>query len=145
METLNFAGIIGGPHELIAPASPQALTASWVDLGSVLFVKGACIAVLWVQLDINDSINARVRALARRESGAGALEYTLPIRTIEASVVKVRPAYFEFDTDADQNMLLVAELDGAVPYVQYQVQAGVVGSTAGQIDSAYVTTSLRSI
>jgi len=143
MASLNFAGLIGGPEELVAAASPQALTNAWVDLGDELYVGGACVVGLWANLDINDSVNARVRVLAKHAS-AGADEYVLPIRTVGASAILVEDEYVEFNTDADQKMLLSWNLDGCVPYVQFQVMAGTVGVSAGQIDSAYATTAMRS-
>ena len=139
MANLEKPGIIGGPQSLLAAA--QNLTAAWADLGAELTVTGARAIALWVTLDINDSINARVRLLVKWESG-GADEYTLPIRTVGAAVVQVEAEYVEFNVDADQQMILSWDLDGLVFYAQFQVQAGVVGAAAGQIDAAYVTTGL---
>ena len=144
MATLSFDGIIGGPHELLAAASPQNLTAAWADLGAELSVWGASSIALWVNLDINNSVNARVRLLAKHTS-AGTDEYVLPIRTVGASAVLVEDEYIEFNVDADQKMALSWDLNGLVPYVQFQVMAEVAGTTPGQIDSAFVTTALRSV
>jgi len=139
MASLEKPGIIGGPQALLAAA--QDLTAAWADLGAELTVTGARTIALWTTLDINDSINARVRLLVKWEN-AGADEYVLPIRTVGASAVLVEDEYIEFNVDADQQMILSWDLDGLVFYAQFQVQAGVVGATAGQIDAAYVTTGL---
>lgn len=139
MANLEFDGRIGGPHTLIAAA--QDLTANWADLGAELTVGGARFLGLFVELDINGSANARVRVLAKHTS-AGTNEYVLPIRTVGASDVKVEDEYMEFNVDADQSMLLSWDLDGLVPYVQFQVMAGAVGAPAGQIDSAVVTTAI---
>lgn len=139
MAYLEFDGRYGGPHELIAAA--QNLTGAWADLGGELLVGGARSIGLYVELDINDSVNARVRLLAKHTS-AGANEYVLPIRTVSTSDVKLQDEYYEFNDDADQNMLLGADLDGVVLYVQFQVQAGTVGAAAGQIDSAVVMTAI---
>ena len=138
---LDFPGILGGPEELVAAASPQTLTALWADVGSELYVQGARSVALWIQLDINGSTNARVRCLAKHES-AGALEYSLPIRTVGASAVLVEEEYVEFNVDADQNVILSWDLDGLVPYVQFQAQVGAVGAHAAQIDSAIATSAL---
>lgn len=139
MANLNFPGKIGGPHTLTTVA--QDLTANWVDLGAELHVAGARFIGLWVNLDINLSNNARIRLIAKHVD-AGTDEYVLSIHTIGASDVKVEDEYIEFNVDADQKALLVWDLDGVVPYVQFQVQAGTVGGTAGQIDSSYVTTGV---
>ena len=141
MANLHFSGILKGPEELVAAASPQDLTAVWVDLGSELYVAGAQYIGLWVVLDINSSNNARVRLLAKTES-AGTDEYLLPIETAGASDIKVEDEYLEFNADADQKVLLSWRLNGLVAYVQFQVQVSAVGGTAGQIDSAYATTSM---
>jgi hypothetical protein len=138
MAKLEFDGRYGGPHTLIAAA--QNLTANWVDLGAELPVGGARVIGLYVELDINGSTNARVRAMAKHES-AGTLEYALPIRTAGASSIAVEPEYMEFNVDADQNVLLIVEPEGLALYVQFQVQAGAVGAPAGQIDSAVVMTA----
>jgi len=144
MAILMFPGIIGGPHELLAAASPQDLTAAWADLGAELLVAGASSIALWANFDINDSTNVRVRLLAKHAS-AGADEYVLPIRTVGTSSVLVEDEYIEFNDDADQKMVISWDLNGLVPYIQFQVMAEVAGATPGQIDSAYVTTALRSV
>lgn len=141
MPNLDFPGIQKGPAELIAAVSPQNLTDSWADLGDELDVEGAHFIGLFVNLNINDSTNARARLLAKR-TGAGTDEYVLSIRTVRASNIKIEDRYVEFNIDADQKMLLVGDLYGLVPFAQFQVQAGAVGSTAGQIVSAYVTTAI---
>jgi hypothetical protein len=139
MANLDFPGTLGGP-QLAIIAAAQNLTANWVDLGAELHVAGAKAIGLWVTLDINDSTNARVRLIAKHTS-AGAEEYVVPIRTVGASDVAVEDQYHEFNDDADQSMLLSWALDGLVPYVQFQIQAGAVGAAAGQIDAAHVTTA----
>ena len=139
MANLEFDGRYGGPYTLIAAA--QDLTANWANLGAEMATGGAHFIGLYVELDINGSTNARVRALAKHESG-GANEYLLAIRTVGAAAVLVEDEYLEFNVDADQNMLLISDLDGVALYVQYQVQAGAVGAPAGQIDSAVVMTAI---
>lgn len=139
MANLEFDGRYGGPHELISAA--QDLTANWADLGAELLVGGARVVGLYAELDINDSVNARVRLLAKHTS-AGTNEYVLPIRTVNSSNVKIEDEYYEFNDDADQSVLCSWELEGVVLYAQFQVQAGTVGGTAGQIDSAVVMTAI---
>lgn len=123
-----------GPLALISAA--QDLTANWVDLGGEISTENVQNIGLYLNLDINDSQDARVRLLAKHTSG-GTDEYTLPIRTVSASDVKVQPEYTEFAVDADQKMLVAAVLDAIVPFCQFQVQAGTVGASAGQIDGAH--------
>lgn len=139
VDQLAFEGRYKGPYQLVS--SPQDLTGSWVDLGVELTLGGASYVGLYVELDINLSTNARVRLLAKHAT-AHADEFTLPIRTVGASDVKVEDEYVEFNTDADQKMLLSWDLDGVVLFGQFQVQAGTVGGTAAQIDDAWVVTGI---
>lgn len=137
MANLNWPGLFQGPEELIAAA--QNLTVNWVALGVEQDVRGAHFCAVYLTLDINDSTNARVRLLTRHTSG-GVL-HVLPILTVAADAVTVQDRYYEFNDDADQSMVLPWELDGTVGFVVVQVQTGVVGANAGQIDAANMTTS----
>ena len=107
-------------------SAAQDVTASWVDLGSEVETWGSQTITLWVNVDINSSNNIRVRALAKHTS-AGTDEYVFPIETAGTSDVDVEDHYFEFNVDADQKMILNWNLNGTVPYIQFQVQAGTVG------------------
>jgi len=129
---------IQGPYK--APeagnATAQNVTSNWADLGSEIRTEGYSKLGLYLNVDINDSANIRIRALAKRES-AGTDEYCLPIETVSSSDVKIEDEYMEFNVDADQKVILSVQLDRLIPWVQIQVQAGTVGQTAGQIDSFY--------
>jgi hypothetical protein len=127
-----------GPEELITAA--QDLTASWADLGDEIEMGGYTELLAWLTIDINNSLDVRVRALVKHTQG-GAEEFLLPIQTIGASSVKVEGHYYEFNVDADQLMVLPFHLPNDVPFVQLQVMAGTVGATAGQIDAAEITRS----
>jgi hypothetical protein len=136
-----MSGALGqstGRTQLIAAA--QNVTTGWVDLGSEIETFRAQNLGVWLTVDINLATDVRVRALAKHTS-AGTEEYLLPIRTVSATAVNVAGEYIEFSTDADQLMLLSWELDGLIPFVQLQLQAGTAGATAGQIDAAYYTLS----
>jgi hypothetical protein len=120
--------------------SAQDLTASWVDLGDPVNTNTMENVGLWLNVDINNSLNARVRALAQKtKTGGTGDEYVMPIRVVTASDVKVEPEYIEFNNDADQLMILAVGTDRLIPFIQFQVQAGTVGATAGQIDTAHVS------
>jgi len=138
MANLAWPGNFKGPEALIAVA--QNLTAAWADLGTPQSVKGASKIGLWLTVDINDSNNPRVRLLAIHTSGGS--EFTVPIRTVGASAVLVEPEYIEFNVDEDRLMLLSWDLDRLVDSVQFQVMVSAVGASAGQIDTAHVTTSV---
>lgn len=127
-----------GPEALIAAA--QNFTAAWVDLGGEIPTAGVTHLGLWLNLDVNDSLNMRIRAL-RKHTIAHADEFPGQVRVLSSSDIKTQPEYIEIDTDADQCYLVSFPLDGVVPFVQIQIMAGTVGGTAGQVDSAYTTKS----
>lgn len=125
-----------GPQPLISSA--QNLTGAWADLGGEIGTSGVRFFGLWLNVDINDANNPRIRLLAKHtESHAD--EFSLPIHTVGTSDVKVEDEYLELNVDADQKLMVSWELDRLVPFVQVQVMAGVAGATPGQIDAALVT------
>jgi len=138
---LNFPGLFCGPREIVAATAPQDLTAAWAAIGgddSELAVDGARFFGLWLDLDINSSQDVRVRLVGRYTTGGD--DYVLPIKTVSSSDVKIEDDYVELNDDADQKIIISWDLDCIFPFVEIQVQAGVVGATAGQIDGAQVTT-----
>lgn len=139
MANLKFEGRFSSPHQLID--SPQILTADWADLDNELSVGGANTISIWLNLDINDSLNVRVRLLAKHELG-GAEEYKLPISNVSPMAVQVNDEKIEIDNDEDQVLILTWPLMGTILFVQFQVQAGEVGLMPAQILTAYATTAL---
>jgi len=117
-------------------SSLQGLTETWTDLGSEVDMRGYTQCNIYLTLDINDSINARIKALGKHES-AGADEYDFVIKTVSASDIKIEPEYIEFNTDADQLSILKVETEG-VPYLQLQASCATSGSTTGSIDACYI-------
>lgn len=140
---LNFTGLIKGPETLLAAANPLTLSVGWQDLGDEIDVRGAQTIALWLSLTINNSLDVRVRALFKLTED-GATEYIPPIRTVAAAVVTLEDELLEFNTDADHDTPLSWTLDGIVPFVQFQVQVGTVGTTPATIDEAQVTSAARS-
>lgn len=118
----------------------QDFTASWVDYGGEISTDGHSIVALWLNIDINNTENVRLRILAKHtEGGSG---YILPLKTETATIVTVEDEYFEFTTDEDARRVISFTLDRVIPFVQVQIQAGTVGATAGQIlDSKYILSS----
>jgi hypothetical protein len=108
---LSFQGRYNDAQQLIA--SPLTLTGTWADLGSEYRLGGAGACAAYIELDINLSLNAQVRFLAKHSS-AHADEFVLPIKTVSASDVKVEDEYVEFNADADQKVIVGVELDGCV-------------------------------
>lgn len=129
---------IDGPDSLLG--APQDVTAAWVDLGAEITMGGYTHLGVWVDLDINDSENVRIRALAKH-TAAGGDEYFLPILSVSVSDIKIQDEYFEFNEDIDQKVLVKVPTDNLVPVIQLQVMAGVVGGTAGQVDDLQITRS----
>lgn len=118
--------------------SPQDITASWVDLGSEILVDGYTNLGLWVKLIINDSVNVRLKVLAKQTESATD-EFEVPIKTIGSTSIDLNTPYYEFDADVDQNMLLEVDTGGYVGFIQIQVQAEIIGATAAQIESLSVS------
>ena len=137
MANLNWPGNVLGPELLEAAA--VVLTDAWVDIGDLYDIRGAYAIALWVNLDINDSTNFRVRLLGSHT--AGGAEFTIPIRTVGAAAVLVEPEYVEFNIDEDRLMVLDWMVDGVICYAQFQIQVGVVGAAPAQLLAAYLTTS----
>jgi len=136
---LSWNGKYSAPQQLISSA--QDMTGTWADLGSEYQLGGANSCAVYLNLDINLSNNARIRFMAKHAS-AHTDEFALPIRTVSAADVKIEDEYLEFNVDADQNVLIGADLDGCVMYGQWQVQVGTVGGTAAQIDDAWMVSAI---
>ena len=135
---VHKAGRMSGPLSILPSA--QDFTAAWVDLGSTTIeVEGVEKIAIWLVIDINNTTDARIRLVGLLEEGG--TEYPFPIQTVSATVVAVAPEYKEFSNDVDQNVPLSWDLDAIVPFCKFQIQAGTVGATAGQITSAHITTS----
>jgi hypothetical protein len=111
-------------------STPQAVTNTWVDIGSIQNVMGYDFANLYVDVVINSSSNVRVRALLVPADST--TEYTYPIEAITSTSVKVDAAYWELNSDADQNMLLPLDLRGATQ-VKFQIMAETVGVSAATV------------
>ena len=124
--------------KIILVGTPQNLTGAWADLGDEIKVNDYRKATLWLTLDINDSLNARVKMLVKH-SEAGGEEYNVPIKTISQSDVKIEALYYELNDDLDQLIALTFELDNTYEYIQFQAMAGTPGASAGQFDKVYYT------
>lgn len=127
-----------GPETLLGTA--QDVTAAWADAGAEIPMSGYTKLGVWINIDINDSENFRIRALAKHTS-AGSDEYVVPIRTVYTDKVTLEDEYLEFNDDEDQLVLFEVDTNNLIPYIQLQIQAGVVGATAGQADEIVITKS----
>lgn len=125
---------------LVESGSPQAFTTSWANLGGPIDSTDASRLALYLVLDVNAGQNMRVRALGK--IGKDDLNtYNLPIKTVSSSDVKIEDEYFEFNDDADQNIIHEVETKGLVPYVQFQIQVGTDGGADAEVDEAHVIKS----
>ena len=127
--------------QLIAAA--QTLTGTFADLGAEIDMSQYTRCLVWLNIDINDSLNVRLRVLGKL-APRGTLEYQLPIESIVTTTpfnVSTEGEYFEFNVDADQQIVIEFVTNGSIPYLQFQVMAGTVGAGAGQIDNADITFS----
>ncbi|UCF50241.1 MAG: hypothetical protein JSU91_01815 [Thermoplasmatales archaeon] len=105
--------------------SPQDLTGDWADIGDEINLQGFGKLGVFLDLDINDSIDVEIRAVARFSSSGD--NYTIP------NVFGVSGSY-SF-TDADQKIQLIFETSGVTPYIQLQVKSGTPGASVGNIAS----------
>lgn len=119
-------------------STAQNLTGAWVDLGSVINTMDCQALALWLKLTVNNSLNVRVRMVALQSESATDL-YQPPIIDAGASVVNVEPEFFELNQDADQNLVLSFPTIDLMPFVKFQIEAGTVGVTPGQITAAGVS------
>ena len=119
----------------------QDLTGSWVNLGDAISVSDWNRVALWLNVDINDSADVRFRALPLKTKTQDADQYSYPIKYTSSSKVAIQDEIFELSDDADQKIVVELETKGLVNALQFQVQAGTVGATPGQIDEAEVSLS----
>lgn len=119
-------------------SSAQTMTTSWADVGTEISTKGYRYITFWLTVDINNSNDQRIRAIAKH-TASGSEEYSLVIKTVSASDVKIEEEYLEFNVDADQLVAVTFELGNTTPYVQLQAQVGTLGATAADLDAVYYT------
>ena len=120
----------------------QAVTASFVDLGEEQSMEGFTKLGLFLNIDINDSLNIQIQAIGKTKPG-GTIEYLLPIRSanFSAGQVGVKTFILEMVDDINQGIILEVETGNLIPFVQLQVKALTVGAAAGQISNALVSKS----
>lgn len=105
----------------------QELTSSYTDIGSEIDVKGYTKLGVFVIADTNDSQDVLMKTLAKYEYG-GVNEFDLDTAgetTLWSGTSSDFKKYYEIDV-------------GAIPFIQLQVKAGTVGTTAGNL-TIYIT------
>ena len=110
------------------------------EICTVRFTPGALIfnnLVLWLKIDINDTLNAQFRILVSHTSGGD--EYQRIIVTPTSSDVKFEGEYYELNVDGtDINFAESFAVTGS-SYAQVQIKAGTVGASAGNVSTAHYT------
>lgn len=132
-----------GKFERDLITSPQTVTGSFVDIGDEIRTNQIEGFMAFIELNINDSLNVRIRALAKHASGATS-EYVLPIKTISTNQVNLEDEFFEFAEDIDQNMAIELTTNWTIPFVQLQVSAGTVGASPATLDAVIIERSKKS-
>jgi hypothetical protein len=131
----RIQGVYTPPELFFTAGAGDTVTTDWQNLGAVIDVRDYTQLNLYLTLDVNLSENVRVRALGKVSSTVGS--YPFSIETISSTLVKIQPEYVEFDTDADQSIILKIQTDG-VPYIQLQYQAGTKGATPAKFTNVYI-------
>ena len=116
--------------------SAQTLTDAWADLGSEIDMRGYNNLNIYITVDINDSIDVRLKTLGKYES-AGTDEFDFSIETTDSGSVKINPKYYEFNSDIDQLQIMKIPTNG-IPYIQLQIMAVATGSSIGSISDCYI-------
>jgi len=106
-------------------SAAQDLTGAYADLGGVIDCRGYDKLGLYIDLDVNDSSTNTLRILPIKESD-GTDEYE-PLTATD---------YVYTLGDTDKKIFIPFDTDNRIPFIQIQVKAGTVGTTAGQIDAA---------
>jgi len=129
-------------HNMKIPlnTSSQTLTGAYANLGSEISIFGFTRMAIWLNVDINSSLNLRVKVLYGLDSESAV--YGAQILTPSSSDVKLESEYYEFNVDADGYYVFDVGLIGA-NYAQIQVMAGTAGSPAGAILAGYATLSAK--
>lgn len=117
-------------------STAQALTANFADLGSELNALSYRTAVIYLDVDINDSENVTIKPLSKLTEAASD-EYDLAYKTNAAANVTVDALTYELNVDADQKICFSVDIE-SVAFLQFQVKAGVAGANPGNINDAYV-------
>jgi len=121
------------------------LTNTFTDIGDVIGPKNLPVAntsddaikfsflTVAVELDINDSKDFQIKALAMDEKDLVRFEF--PINTVKKSISQIEPLIQEFNLDIDQNQLVQWQLDNTIDAIQLQVRVGTLGATPADIIS----------
>lgn len=123
--------VVGAKTDVaVLVGTQQNFTGSWVDFGSEIESAGYNTATLWLKVVSNDSTSMRVRLLAKH-TVLDADEFTIPLFIVGPSSVTTVGEYWELTNNVSQNIAITWQLGNSMPVIQFQIEAGVVGATAG--------------
>jgi hypothetical protein len=126
--------------------TPQDLTTSFVDVGSVISTQGYKKAFFKLSVDINTGTGIEAKGLGLTSSddtNPGDLPiYNVDTTTAgaykvltEANVIAFNDEYFDTaGTPTDRTIWVGFDVDNTIPYIQLQMKCGATGATAPAID-----------
>lgn len=123
-------------NKVLQLAAAQAVTTSWVDLGTVQNAPWInvydCLAIsLFIKMVAGSGVGNKIRIVAK-ESEDATDEYFFPFEDASANPVVVTAEEKQL-SDADQNICIGYGISDNFPFIKFQVIAGTGGSviTAG--------------
>jgi len=114
------------------------LTTSWQKIGTQIDMRGYTTLGLYLNLTINNSQDVQIKIVGRTSS-TDVVEYLLPVYAVTvANKIEYYPTYFELGSDIDQNLIIQANTNNLIPFVDIYMQVGTLGATAAVVNNAYV-------
>lgn len=127
--------LVWNHYTAVAVASTgQDVTTSWANVGGEIDVSLYDTLNAWVKITHTSSTDDRIRVIGRHTSSGD--DFVLPIKAVASTEVKVTDHYYEFDSDATQNMVLDFDVT-AVPIALFQIQCSASGATADIMAISY--------
>lgn len=120
------------PDSLFTAGANDTTTTAYKNMGAVIDMRGYTTLILYINVDINNSVGFRFKALGMINATTGA--YPFQIETISSTDVKLNAEYVESQSTVDHSLILKIETDG-VPYVQIQYSASTPRN--GKVLSSY--------
>lgn len=118
-DTFTDIGLIIGPSTFAGTTGDDVIKFSFLTVA--------------VELDVNDSSNFQIKALA--VDTVDNIQFEFPIETVKKSIVQIEPLVQEFNLDVDATQLFQWELDTTIDAIQLQVRVDTLGAIAGIVTS----------
>ena len=117
--------------------TPQALTDTLTNIGAEVDTAGYNKGLIWIDINIGDSTDVTLVALAETSIDGDVMEWEYPILSVNATQSGVEGNAYVWTTDEDQKTILEIGLEGLIQKIQFQVKAA-ANQTTGTIDHLYV-------